>query len=409
MLSNILNAIVPFLLLPILTNNLSPDEYGKIAMFQTLVSGLLALTGLNSVGSANRFFYDKNTSQSVSEYNGACFHILFISSGALFIVFLMMHSLLSKLLHIPHDWLLWAIFVSSCTFIIQLRLGQWQIREEAFKYGLLQVSQSIFLFFVTLLLLFSFKQGAVSRINAMSITGVLYVVISVSALYREGLLSLTKVRLDYIKDALMFGVPLIPHVIGIFLLSSIDRVLISDKLGVAAAGIYMVGVQLSLGMIVVFDAINKAFVPWLFRTLAENHITKLNNLVRFTYLYFIVVFFLGILSFWVGPYVVKFIVGDEYLEATGLIGWLCLGQAFTGMYLMVTNYLFYKKRTGLLSLVTITCGILNIMLMVYAMEFYGLVGVSIAFAFSMCIRFIATWLLALRVCGFSWLTPIMLK
>ncbi|MNR00038.1 Polysaccharide biosynthesis protein [compost metagenome] len=262
---------------------------------------------------------------------------------------------------------------------------------------------------MTLLLLFSFKQGAVSRINALSITAVLYVVISVSALYKDGLLSLTKVRFDYIKDALMFGVPLIPHVIGIFLLSAIDRVLISEKLGVAAAGIYMVGVQLSLGMIVVFDAINKAFVPWLFRTLAENNITKLNNLVRFTYLYFIVVLFLGILSFWVGPFVVQFIVGDEYLEATVVIGWLCLGQAFSGMYLMVTNYLFYKKCTGLLSLVTITCGIFNIMLMVYAMEFYGLVGVSIAFAFSMCIRFVATWFLTLRVCGFSWLTPIMPK
>ena len=33
--SNILNALVPFLLLPVLTRYLTPDEYGQIAMFQT--------------------------------------------------------------------------------------------------------------------------------------------------------------------------------------------------------------------------------------------------------------------------------------------------------------------------------------------------------------------------------------
>ncbi|EIQ9127591.1 polysaccharide biosynthesis protein, partial [Escherichia coli] len=37
--SNILNALIPFLLLPILTHNLTPNEYGQVAMFQTLISG----------------------------------------------------------------------------------------------------------------------------------------------------------------------------------------------------------------------------------------------------------------------------------------------------------------------------------------------------------------------------------
>ncbi|MGJ3660750.1 oligosaccharide flippase family protein, partial [Shigella boydii] len=37
LISNIFNALIPFILLPILTRNLTPYEYGQIAMFQTLV------------------------------------------------------------------------------------------------------------------------------------------------------------------------------------------------------------------------------------------------------------------------------------------------------------------------------------------------------------------------------------
>jgi len=58
LLSNILNATIPFALLPILTRYLSPAEYGEIAMFQTLLAGLAAVTGFSVAGACNRKYYD---------------------------------------------------------------------------------------------------------------------------------------------------------------------------------------------------------------------------------------------------------------------------------------------------------------------------------------------------------------
>ncbi|GAK19361.1 hypothetical protein JCM19053_1575 [Vibrio sp. JCM 19053] len=48
------------------------------------------------------------------------------------------------------------------------------------------------------------------------------------------------------------------------MLGTFDRVVINDKLGASSAGIYMVAVQISMGLMVVFDSINKAFVPLAF-------------------------------------------------------------------------------------------------------------------------------------------------
>ncbi|HDC4379030.1 TPA: oligosaccharide flippase family protein [Enterobacter hormaechei] len=400
--SNILNALVPFLLLPILTHNLNPGDYGQIAMFQTLVSGLAALTGLNTIGAANRRYYDDQTQAELSTYNGACIHILLLSSIILFLIVTLFSTKLSELLNIPSNWIYLSIIVSAGTFIIQLRLAQWQIRERAWYYGLLQVSQSAFIFVLTLVLLFLVKQGAVSRINALLFGTIVYVLISLFTLFKERLLILTIINTNYIKDALKFGIPLVPHIVGIFFLSAIDRILISGKLGIEEAGVYMLGVQLSLGMVVVFDAINKALIPWLFRILSVNDLVKLKKLVRFSYFYFVLLAFLGILSFWIGPLVVNLFAGPQYQQAISVIGWLCLGQAFNGMYLMVTNYLFYAKKTGRLSIITISCGIFNIVLLLIMMKTNGIIGVAMAFSISMCIRFLATWALVWQLKIVSW-------
>ncbi len=400
--SNILNALVPFLLLPILTRYLTPDEYGQIAMFQTLITGLAALTGLNAVGAANRKFYDKHDASALALFNGTCLHILLLSSLTLGVVCFFLSAELSQWLNIPTSWVYFALVISSANFIIQFRLGQWQIRERAVSFGVMQVSQSVLVLILSLALIIGFQQGAAGRVDALMATSVVYAVLGLLLLYRDRLLVLLPLKKAFFKEALSFGVPLVPHVVGIFLLSSIDRFFINRQLGVAEAGIYMLGVQLSLGMAVVFDAINKALVPWLFRTMSDNNPHQLQRLVKFTYFFFAIVAGLGGLSFIVGPWVVTWIAGPEYQRAATVIGWLCLGQAFGGMYLMVTNYIFYAKRTGALSIVTISTGLLNIALLVYLIEHMGIVGVAMAFAISMCIRFFATWWLASRVSAVSW-------
>ncbi|EKO3914303.1 oligosaccharide flippase family protein [Vibrio metschnikovii] len=400
--SNIINALVPFLLLPILTRYLTPDEYGQIAMFQTLITALAALTGLNAVGAANRKFYENHDGTTLALFNGTCLHILLISTLTLGVVSFFLSIELGQWLNIPTTWVYFALVISSANFIIQLRLGQWQIRERAVSFGIMQVSQSVLVLLLSLGLIVGLQQGSSGRVDALMATSIVYAVLGLLLLYRDRLLILLPLKKAFFKEALSFGVPLVPHVVGIFLLSSIDRFFINQQLGVAEAGIYMLAVQLSLGMAVVFDAINKALVPWLFRALSDNNPRQLQRVIKFTYCFFVIVAGLGGLSFIVGPWVVTWIAGPEYQRATTVIGWLCLGQAFGGMYLMVTNYIFYAKRTGALSIVTILTGLFNIALLICLIERMGIVGVAMAFSISMFIRFIATWWLASRVSSISW-------
>lgn len=401
--SNILNAAIPFILLPVLTRYLSPEEYGEVAMFQTLLGALGAFVGATFVGAANRKYYDANLSKhDLAEFIGSCIQLILISACIVFLIIYFSQDQFSKWLSLKPRHLLLAVVVSVATGIVTLRLGQWQVRKDAAKFGVLQVSQSLFNMLLSLLLVVVLLKGADGRINAQIIISIIFVLVALVYLKKDGLLKFLTWRKDYLGEVLKFGVPLIPHISGGFLLNSVDRLVINQEIGLGEAGVYMVAVQLTAAIGIIFDAINKAYVPWLFEKLkADIHKVK-QKIVKLTYLWFVVIFFGVALSFVIGPKVVVFIAGEKYSEAGDVIGWLVLGQGFQGMYLMVTNYIFFSKRTGMLSFASIGSGLLNLLLLLIFIRGLGLQGAAIAFAVSMGVRFILTWLIAQRRHPMPW-------
>lgn len=392
LVSNILNAIIPFSLLPILTRYLSPEEYGQVAMFQTLTGALVAFVGLSMVGAANRKYYDGNLGKDdLAEFIGACLQILVITSLISLVVLTVFSGKFSEWLGLSKQWILLAVLITAANAIINLRLGQWQVRKQAFKYGVLQISRSLLDFVLSLGLVVLLVKGADGRLSAQIMAAGIFSLIALWLLKRGDLLSLLSLRPDYIREALKFGVPLIPHVGGIFLLSSIDRFVINSELGLAQAGIYMVAVQISTAVALVFDAMNKAYVPWLFERLSRDQHREKYQIVLFTYCWYALILCGAALAFVFGPWLVTLLAGDEYERAGDVIGWLVLGQVFGGMYLMVTNYIFFSKRTGLLSVVTITSCLINLGLLFILVSTYGLEGAAYSFCIAMAIRFLLTW------------------
>ncbi|MGO2337389.1 lipopolysaccharide biosynthesis protein [Providencia heimbachae] len=401
--ANLLNAAIPFILLPILTRYLTPIEYGQIAMFQVLLSALTTFIGINCTGSANRKFYDDNIDHdTLRNFNGSCVQILIVTSIITLLFSLAFGEQLSDFLSIPLSWILIAVLISSFTFIATLRLGQWQIRNQAKYFGVLQVSSSFINMLLSLQLVITLKQGASGRVDAQLITTVVIAIVAILLLYKDKLLKLFIWRPEQIKEALSFGIPLIPHHIGFFLLSSVDRFFINKEIGLAEAGIYMVAVQLSTVLTILFDALNKAYVPWLYGKLKINNHSDKIKIVKYTYFYFAILTIIALIAFFVGPLLFIFIAGEKYSRGADIIGWLCLGQIFGGMYLMVTNYIFFSKKTGGLALTTITTGIVNIILLITLIPLFGLIGAAYSFSISKFCQFIFTWLISYNSVKMPW-------
>jgi O-antigen/teichoic acid export membrane protein len=218
----------------------------------------------------------------------------------------------------------------------------------------------------------------------------------------EGLWRLRVWSPGYGRQALAFGLPLLPHTLGGFLLFSADRFIINAKLGLSDAGIYAVAAQLTSVMGMVFTAVNNAYVPWLFQRLKDDIPAQKHQIVRYTYMWFGMIGLAVAGAFLVGPTLVVWVAGDGFAEAGSVVGWLALSQAFVGMYLMVTNYIFYSKKTIYLSVATLISGLVNLGLLPVLVVTVGLKGAAWAACIANGLQFLSTWWLAARLHPMPW-------
>lgn len=127
------------------------------------------------------------------------------------------------------------------------------------------------------------------------------------------------------------------------------------------------------------------------------------KIVIFTYIYFVSIITLAALGAFVAPYVLRYIVGPKFQTAGPLLIFILLGNAFTGMYYMVTNYIFYSRRTGLLSALTISVGVTTVVLSWFLINAYGLKGAAIGFMLGQASLFFCAWVLSNYCVPMPWL------
>jgi O-antigen/teichoic acid export membrane protein len=400
--ANILNAGIPFLLLPILTRALTPTDYGTVTMFGIVLNVMGAFTGLSVHGAVGvRYFHlEKN---ALAEYVGACVGILLSSTATLFLLVVVFGEWLTKTTGVPSNWILFAVVLSGFQFLGNIRLALWQVSGEAKKYGTFQVTQSLLNAVATLVLILVVGMAWEGRVLGQAVAVMLFGIIALWWLLKDGLIRHSKAWRVHSRDALKFGLPLIPHVIGGLLIVAADRFVIVRLLDVAQAGIYMVALQVGQALGLMTESFNKAYAPWLMRNLLNSPKDLRIKIVRGTYLYFVLVLTIAVIFGLSAPLFLGFLVGESFRTAGELVIYIALGFAFGGCYFMVTNYVFFESKTRILAFVTLVVGLVNIPLMFILVEQNGIIGAGQAFMLTNAFSFIATWWLAQKIHPMPWL------
>lgn len=398
--SNILNSAIPFLLLPVLTRVLTPADYGIVAMFTIFLSLTSAFVGLSVHGAINVQYF-KLEADKFAEYVTSCLFLLLASALSVFVIVYLLGGYFEEVIGLPHKWMLLAVLVSFFQFFISIRLTIWVVTGSAVQYGGFQVSQTLVNSILSLFLVIVIGLAWEGRLLGQTIAVVFFGFIAFFLIYKSGHLKYPKNADFYIKDAMKFGVPLIPHTIGAFVIYSTDRVIISNLLDVAAVGIYMVGLQLGQAMGLISDSFNKVYAPWLMKNLSDENTDK-NKVVVNTYISMLVLLFGGLVWAFIAIYLLPYLVGDSFQNASNIIIYTSLGFTLTGLYYLVTNYIFYVQKTKYLAMITLFCGLMNIPLTYLMVGSHGIAGAAISFFIVQLMFFILTWVLAAKLYPMPW-------
>jgi O-antigen/teichoic acid export membrane protein len=324
LVSALANSAVPFFLLPILTRVLTPADYGTVAMFALMMSILSAFTGLSVHGaiSVRYFQLEKN---ELADYVGTCVGILVVSTSVASLLVAAFSPWLARGTGVPPDWLLLAVVASGFQFLINIRLSLWQVLEEAQRYGVFQIGQSLLNAALSLTLVLVVGMAWEGRVLGQASALLLFGAVAAWWLFRDGWLQFPRNWRAHSRDALNFGVPLIPHVIGGLLIVAADRFVIVKLLDVAQAGIYMVALQVGQILGLITESFNKAYAPWLMKALSKPTDALRISIVRGTYFYFAAVCLVAVVFGLMAPMLLDFLVGSSFRAAGELVIYIAFG------------------------------------------------------------------------------------
>ena len=400
-LTSLVNASLPFLLLPVLTAYLTPSEYGLLAIIQIFIVFTIPIVSLNINSAIQVNYHHLNN----NEFAVLVSSILLIPLSSIIFVlcaFFFFAPAIRIFIDIPTPWILLIPLIAIMQVVPQTVLYIYMMSERAVGYGKFQISLSALNLLLSLLLVVIFLLGWKGRLLAILFSYSIYTVIGLYLLYKMKLLVL-EIDKKYIIEALKLGAPLILHVVSGILFMMSDRLFISYYLGNSEVGMYAVGAQVAMIAMIVQQSFNQAWVPFLFKNLKTNVYENDIKIVKISYVVFLFFMMLPFIVYLLSYPVFDWLIDKKFSEARQYVFWIAIGYSLMGMYKVVTNYIFYEKRTGLLSVLTFSSLILNLILNYIFIHKFGTMGVAYATAITVGVFFVVVFLVARKVHDMPWL------
>ncbi len=399
--SNVLQRVIPILILPVLARFLTPADFGLMAIFASVVSIVTPFVGLNAPFSIRRRYFEANEEKDdFPAYVANCLGILLLGTFLTSLVALALGPSVQALTGLPRAWTLAAVPLGAAQVLLTILLTIWQVRHQAGRYAGLQVSRAAGNTGLTLWFVVGLGLGWEGALTAtLTTTGLFAVAAGVPGLRRW-----VNFRYDaaLARHAARYGSGLIPHTLGMLAIMSTDRFFVSHYAGNSETGLYWLGYQFGFAVAIVADSFNRAFSPWLFESLSKNDPALDRRAVRMTYGYFVSIGLFAALVIAVAPFIVTSVLPREYAGAGDFVWWITVGFALNGMYRVVAGYVFYVGRTSVLSAITGFSAVANFGLNYWLVPRFGAIGAAQATAAVFLLSFVLTWLAAARLHRMPW-------
>ena len=358
-----------FISIPIFTRLLTPEEYGILAVFTSIISISTILLGLNFHGSVNRYYHEKN--KKFDEFISS--NVLFLFTFNIFLFFLLhlFKDSIARFIDIEVGLFIVAIIISIFNIPLNIYLSYLQTSKKSQKYSYVAIIKSIALLIVSIIWVYSFSNGRYwGKVYAyLLVNGILFIII----VYYFVKFCKPQFKFKYVKYSLAYGIPLIPHALSGFILAYFDRIAINQLTSATYTGLYSFAYNIGMIMNVVVMAMNKSWVPIFYDHLKNNNYVKINNLAN-NYSNYIYLAAISLILF--AREIVIIMADKSYYKALEIVPIIILSYVFVFLYTLYGNYAFYKKRTGLISVATLIAGLINIGLNYWLIPIYGYIAAA---------------------------------
>ncbi len=370
-----------------------------------LINLYTIVIGLNIHGSISVNFF-KLEAEDFSNFVSSCFMLTVLVFILVLTLNVFLSEQISNFLKIPQSMLYISSVVGFFNVFFLCCLAILQSSNNAFTFFKLKFTQSLSDLLASVALIVVLLAGLNGRIISFSVAIVLCAVLSIAILCKRGYIGLS-VSKEFAQKALGFGLPLLPHALAGCAIMFVDRIIITHLIDLHAVGVYMAALQVSMVMLFVIEPINKAYSPWLFKALSAEDVEIIKpKIVKMSYFYFLFLIVVAFVLYLLSDFVFYLMIDEKFYSAKKSMLFLLMGFAFQGMYYTVTNFMFFKEKTGVLSCVTLFSAISGGGLSYFLVGIYGVVGASVAFMLSNLLTFLLVWCVSGKYVKMPWFSYI---
>jgi O-antigen/teichoic acid export membrane protein len=381
--SSILNKIIPFVFLPIITKYLTPQEYGLYGMYQVVLSFLapFIMMSLQTNITKNFFKFSKRELSCIISSILIILHInLFIISIIIFLITLFFNNPFS----VPNDILYIMPLIIYVQSINTFNLTVLRNEEKAFQYGVIEIIITMLNFIFAFILIVFFHKGWTSLVYGTLFAHFIVIFYSIKYLVKKYEIKLN--NLYSFKEIYTVSLPLVFHNIGGNIIFLSDRIFIQQMISLDAVGIYMIGNQLGMITMIVINVVTTTINPWLYKNLSKNKRIK-KEIIFFMVLYLIISFIV-----WIGDLIIfPYIINNKYSSAKEVILWISLGYGIRGWYQLFHAIIIYEGKTYIFMYITTIAAFINFILNYLLIKINGIVGAAQATLVAFIIMFIMTF------------------
>jgi len=374
-IANSVEAFAPFLLAMILTRQLAPGEYGVWVLFIALVTFLRPLVNLTIQDALRMRFYEMDD-VARARFVWSALWLSTVCAIGFVVVAWVLAGPLSIALSLPAEWLVAIPIAAYLYAFFYFVLAFKQFDQKRWRFLSLHIVQTAAS--LVFILYFVLNGSGWPGVVIGKILG-LTVGCAVGAYWLARDLPFEKIvtRRPQVVRLLKFGVLYLPTGLGMVAIPLTDRLIVTHVLGLAENGLYGVAALFGIAVFVVVSGILHAWMPWLFRRLADWQ-NRRREVISVSAIFFGVLPLGGVLAALIAVPVAPIVIGKEFDGAFGMIPWAIAGTVSMGYFFHNQAYLLFKKAVLPMSISSFSCITLNAVLSYYGAIAYGTVGVFAA-------------------------------
>ena len=372
---DVLTKAIAFLLIPLYTNALPPEEYGvfQLLVLFTTVAMVFAMSGMN-VALFKHFVTTEDESSRRRFFTSTVVWVILSSAILVGLTYILAGPLSNVLTGASGRGGLvgLAAINAGLEAIILVSLLIFRMEKKPVGYVSYALVKVVLIVAGNIILVWYLKMG----VSGIIIAGIIAdLIILGPLLWRVGHYLIWPVSLKFVGSMLVWGVPFIPASLASIVLTLSDRLLLRYMDGFDSAGIYSVGYKLAGVIFLLYTAFRFAWGPYMFELARETSTAEriypkvLLPLVAF--LGFCSVAFVGI-----SPELFHFFVGEAYHSARMVLMPVSAAAIFEAMSLFFGAGMQTRDRTIFVPVVTGFAAVVNVLLNIWLIPRFSFMGAA---------------------------------